>query len=187
MRTSPLQGGEGKEGARKVSEKEFFSLAGQVAVVTGGGQEIGAGIARRLAAAGARVAILDVNEANARGVAEPLAGREQAATCQKTDAGPLPASGQAPTGGTVGTKDSAMGTSPLQKRAGKSPRRGRRSSWLPIDSTSLQTLRGACAECNCRFLVRWRYARLPTGRRTQNDMRGAQGDGVRHHARAGGE
>jgi 2-dehydro-3-deoxy-L-rhamnonate dehydrogenase (NAD+) len=57
-----------------VKENEFFSLRGQVAVVTGGGQEIGAGIARRLAAAGARVAILDMNEANARSVAEPLAG-----------------------------------------------------------------------------------------------------------------
>ena len=38
---------------------EFFQLSGQVALVTGGGQGIGAGIAARLAAAGARVAIFD--------------------------------------------------------------------------------------------------------------------------------
>ena len=55
-------------------EKSFFSLQGQVAVVTGGGQEIGEGIARRLHAAGARVAILDVNEANALSVAQSMDG-----------------------------------------------------------------------------------------------------------------
>ncbi len=38
---------------------EFFRLDGQVALVTGAGQGIGAGIARRLHAAGARVAVFD--------------------------------------------------------------------------------------------------------------------------------
>jgi NAD(P)-dependent dehydrogenase (short-subunit alcohol dehydrogenase family) len=63
----------GTEG-HSMSAGDFFSLQDQVAVVTGGGQEIGAGIARRLSAAGARVAILDLNEENARGVAGPLNG-----------------------------------------------------------------------------------------------------------------
>ncbi len=57
-----------------MSEQNFFNLQGQVAVVTGGGQEIGEGIARRLHAAGARVAVLDVNKDNARRVGESLAG-----------------------------------------------------------------------------------------------------------------
>ncbi|MHB8653848.1 MAG: SDR family NAD(P)-dependent oxidoreductase [Terriglobia bacterium] len=57
-----------------MSEQKFFSLEGQVAVVTGGGQEIGEGIARRLHAAGARVAILDLNEAQARRVGQSLDG-----------------------------------------------------------------------------------------------------------------
>ncbi len=57
-----------------MSEQKFFSLAGQVAVVTGGGQGIGEGIARRLAAAGARVGVLDLNEDAARKVAESLGG-----------------------------------------------------------------------------------------------------------------
>jgi 2-dehydro-3-deoxy-L-rhamnonate dehydrogenase (NAD+) len=39
----------------------FFDLSGGVALVTGGGRGIGAGIASRLAGAGARVAIFDAN------------------------------------------------------------------------------------------------------------------------------
>ena len=40
---------------------EFFDLSGQVAIVTGAGRGIGAGIAARLARAGARVAIFDAD------------------------------------------------------------------------------------------------------------------------------
>jgi 3-oxoacyl-[acyl-carrier protein] reductase len=51
-----------------------FSLHGRVALVTGGGQGIGEAICRRLAAAGARVAVCDRSEANARRVATELGG-----------------------------------------------------------------------------------------------------------------
>src|SRR5579864_1443036 len=57
-----------------MSGQTFFNLEGQVAVVTGGGQEIGEGVARRLHSAGARVAILDLSEVNARTVAQSLDG-----------------------------------------------------------------------------------------------------------------
>lgn len=57
-----------------MSEKGFFSLAGQVAVVTGAGQGIGEGIARRLHSAGAQIAALDVQGDLARSVAESLGG-----------------------------------------------------------------------------------------------------------------
>ncbi|HEV3121496.1 MAG TPA: SDR family NAD(P)-dependent oxidoreductase [Isosphaeraceae bacterium] len=53
---------------------EFFVLHDQVALVTGGGQGIGAGIAARLKAAGARVAVFDRNIATASSVAKELGG-----------------------------------------------------------------------------------------------------------------
>lgn len=57
-----------------MSEQNFFSLKDQVAIVTGGGQGIGEGIVRRLAAAGARVAVLDLKADLARSVAESMGG-----------------------------------------------------------------------------------------------------------------
>jgi 3-oxoacyl-[acyl-carrier protein] reductase len=54
--------------------KPFFDLSGRRALVTGGGQGIGAGIARRLAAAGARVAVLDAQAGAAGTLADELGG-----------------------------------------------------------------------------------------------------------------
>jgi 3-oxoacyl-[acyl-carrier protein] reductase len=53
---------------------EFFRLDGQTALVTGAGRGIGAGIARRLHAAGARVAIFDRDSAAAAAVAKDIEG-----------------------------------------------------------------------------------------------------------------
>jgi NAD(P)-dependent dehydrogenase (short-subunit alcohol dehydrogenase family) len=57
-----------------MSQNSFFSLAGQVAVITGGGQGLGEGIARRLHAAGAKIAVLDINQQNASSVAQSVEG-----------------------------------------------------------------------------------------------------------------
>lgn len=54
--------------------QSFFSLAGRVALVTGGAQGIGAAIARRLAAAGAKVAVLDLQLDAARALAQEIGG-----------------------------------------------------------------------------------------------------------------
>lgn len=51
-----------------------FRLDGQIAVVTGGGQGIGAAICRRLAAAGARVGVLDREQQLAQTLADELGG-----------------------------------------------------------------------------------------------------------------
>jgi 3-oxoacyl-[acyl-carrier protein] reductase len=51
---------------------DFLNLTGRVVIVTGGAQGIGLAIARRLAGAGASVAIADVNFAGAREAARSL-------------------------------------------------------------------------------------------------------------------
>lgn len=60
-----------------------MNIPGQSAIVTGGGSGLGEAVARALAAQGARVAILDINEAGARRVAESIGGF--AARCDITD------------------------------------------------------------------------------------------------------
>jgi NAD(P)-dependent dehydrogenase (short-subunit alcohol dehydrogenase family) len=57
-----------------MTNENFFSLQGQVAVVTGAGQGIGEGIATRLSQAGARVAVLDMNRDTAEESAQRLKG-----------------------------------------------------------------------------------------------------------------
>ncbi len=51
-----------------------MDMKGQVAIVTGGGSGLGAGTARRLAAGGAKVAVLDVNVEGVRSVADDIHG-----------------------------------------------------------------------------------------------------------------
>jgi 3-oxoacyl-[acyl-carrier protein] reductase len=52
----------------------MFRIDGKVAVVTGGGQGIGEAICRRLAAAGAKVGVFDLNADNATRVAKAIGG-----------------------------------------------------------------------------------------------------------------
>ena len=52
----------------------MFELTGQTAIVTGAGTGIGEAIAARLAAAGARIAVVDIDESAARAVAKKIGG-----------------------------------------------------------------------------------------------------------------
>ncbi|WP_028465986.1 SDR family NAD(P)-dependent oxidoreductase [Nisaea denitrificans] len=61
-----------------------MQVQGQAAIVTGGGSGLGAGTARALAAAGAKVAMFDVNEEGARKVAAEIGGI--AVPCDVSDA-----------------------------------------------------------------------------------------------------
>lgn len=60
-----------------------MQIQGQVALVTGGGSGLGAAVARELARQGAKVAVLDVNAANAQAVAGEIGGL--AIACDITD------------------------------------------------------------------------------------------------------
>src|SRR5437773_1103147 len=52
----------------------FFRLDKKVALITGGGQGIGAAICQRLAAAGASVSVFDLDAARAQRVAHEIGG-----------------------------------------------------------------------------------------------------------------
>jgi rhamnose utilization protein RhaD (predicted bifunctional aldolase and dehydrogenase)/NAD(P)-dependent dehydrogenase (short-subunit alcohol dehydrogenase family) len=73
------------EQAKLGSAKEL-PLAGQVAVVTGAGGAIGAATAKAFAAAGAEVALLDLNETAARARARAIGGSALVLKCDVTNA-----------------------------------------------------------------------------------------------------
>jgi rhamnose utilization protein RhaD (predicted bifunctional aldolase and dehydrogenase)/NAD(P)-dependent dehydrogenase (short-subunit alcohol dehydrogenase family) len=80
----PLE--QAKLGARKEPP-----LAGQVVAITGAGGAIGAATAKCFAAAGAEVALLDVDPAAARAQANALGGDALALSCDVTDGGSVSA------------------------------------------------------------------------------------------------
>ncbi|HEU5276646.1 MAG TPA: bifunctional aldolase/short-chain dehydrogenase [Xanthobacteraceae bacterium] len=61
-------------------------LAGQIAAITGAGGAMGGATARAFAAAGAEVALLDIDEAAARATAKSIGGAALALACDVTDA-----------------------------------------------------------------------------------------------------
>jgi rhamnose utilization protein RhaD (predicted bifunctional aldolase and dehydrogenase)/NAD(P)-dependent dehydrogenase (short-subunit alcohol dehydrogenase family) len=70
----------------KLSATAEKPLAGQIAVITGAGGTIGAATAKAFAAAGAEVALLDLDERAAQAAAKALGGAALAVRCDVTDA-----------------------------------------------------------------------------------------------------
>jgi rhamnose utilization protein RhaD (predicted bifunctional aldolase and dehydrogenase)/NAD(P)-dependent dehydrogenase (short-subunit alcohol dehydrogenase family) len=70
----------------KLGKGEEKPLAGQVAVITGGGGTIGAATAKLFARAGAEIAVLDRDETTAAAVAKAIGGAAVAIACDVTDA-----------------------------------------------------------------------------------------------------
>jgi rhamnose utilization protein RhaD (predicted bifunctional aldolase and dehydrogenase)/NAD(P)-dependent dehydrogenase (short-subunit alcohol dehydrogenase family) len=70
----------------KLGAARELPLAGQIAVVTGAGGTIGAATAKAFAAAGAEVALLDLDEAAAGDKAKAIGGAALAVRCDVTDA-----------------------------------------------------------------------------------------------------
>jgi rhamnose utilization protein RhaD (predicted bifunctional aldolase and dehydrogenase)/NAD(P)-dependent dehydrogenase (short-subunit alcohol dehydrogenase family) len=70
----------------KLGSARELPLAGQVAVITGAAGAIGSATARAFAAAGAEVALLDVDEAAAQAKARAIGGAAQGIRCDVTDA-----------------------------------------------------------------------------------------------------
>jgi rhamnose utilization protein RhaD (predicted bifunctional aldolase and dehydrogenase)/NAD(P)-dependent dehydrogenase (short-subunit alcohol dehydrogenase family) len=70
----------------KVGSARELPLAGQVVVITGAAGSIGFATAKAFAAAGAEVALLDVDEAAAQAKAKAIGGAAQGIRCDVTDA-----------------------------------------------------------------------------------------------------
>jgi NAD(P)-dependent dehydrogenase (short-subunit alcohol dehydrogenase family) len=75
----------------KLGARKEPPLAGQVAAITGAGGAIGAATAKCFAAAGAEVALLDVDRAAAREQANAVGGHALALACDVTDGGSVSA------------------------------------------------------------------------------------------------
>jgi rhamnose utilization protein RhaD (predicted bifunctional aldolase and dehydrogenase)/NAD(P)-dependent dehydrogenase (short-subunit alcohol dehydrogenase family) len=75
----------------KLGKRKELPLAGQITAITGAAGAIGAATARAFAAAGAEVALLDVDRAAARDQANAVGGHALAVACDVTDAGSVSA------------------------------------------------------------------------------------------------
>lgn len=69
----------------KITKTPRKSLSGQVVVVTGGGNGIGAATAAAFSREGAEIAVLDINQTAARAVAREIAGSAISVICDVTD------------------------------------------------------------------------------------------------------
>jgi rhamnose utilization protein RhaD (predicted bifunctional aldolase and dehydrogenase)/NAD(P)-dependent dehydrogenase (short-subunit alcohol dehydrogenase family) len=75
----------------KLGAAKELPLAGQIAAITGGGGTIGTATAKAFAAAGAEIALLDVDEPAACTAARAVGGAALAVHCDVTDAASVPA------------------------------------------------------------------------------------------------
>ena len=125
----------------------MFDLSGRVGLVTGGGQNVGAGIARTLAAQGAAVAVNDLVEERARAVAEEIAaqgGKAVAAVFDVTDSAAV-AAGISGAEQALGPIDILVNNAGVPPGMGLTPfRQQEPSDWAPFIDLNLYGVLHCC-------------------------------------------
>ncbi|HRD78078.1 MAG TPA: SDR family oxidoreductase, partial [Hyphomicrobiaceae bacterium] len=95
---------------------DWLGMAGRVAVVTGGASGIGRATAKSLAAAGARVAVLDINQKGAEEVAKEVGGGAIAVACDSSSEAAIAAAAKAVAG--IGGADILVNNAGILKPGG---------------------------------------------------------------------
>ncbi len=126
----------------------MFELTGQTAIVTGAGTGIGEVIATRLAAAGARVAVADIDADAARAVAGKIGGGAFPLTLDVTSSDQVGAAVEQVIGkaGSLEILVNNAGIAGAPHPSGSKRTRTGTGSW-----TSTSTLRFICAAQCCRI------------------------------------
>ena len=142
----------------------MFDLTGRTALVTGAGQGVGAGIARRLARAGAAVAVNDLHEARAAAVVTEIEAGGGKALVAPFDVGDYAAvaSGVGAVESSLGVLDILVNNAGIPESMGVQPfRDSAPESWRPYVDVNLYGVMN-CARAVVNGMCERGYGRIVT-------------------------